>query len=358
MGTLLENIQATPEVLLRLLENREENNKKAIELIDKTVKKDFKEIIIVGSGSSLNEIRAAKGFVEKVTKKRVTAETSNDFLYNHVVFDTDNLYIFMSQSGTSETTRRAQLKLKKLGCTTIAVSSNTKTFIAVESGAVVDSMAAHEEYTCVTMGYCASLIALELLGLSIAEYLGTVTKEQVQELGEDLKKATAHYDDLITMTENWFKKNVKDIMKAQYYAVYGCDDLWGVALEGALKILEIPNSFAVGYELEDGMHGPNLGFDERICLLVLNDGERENERALSLGRMVKEEYNCGYILGKEVLDDTDLKFNPTSKYFKNVEFACVLQTICWFMSVEKGIDLTKGHSGKRYYYTHTQIDLE
>ncbi|MCH1941936.1 SIS domain-containing protein [Holdemania massiliensis] len=360
MSTLLETIQSTPIVLQKLIDNRAMNNQAAIECIQKNLP-DFKEIILIGSGSSLNEAKTARGFVEKVTGRRTVAETSNDFLHNHTVFDTKNLYIFMSQSGTSQTTREAQLSLKKKGCVTIAISSETEKFLAAESMAYVNSMAKDEEYLCVTMGFSASLIALELLGLSIGEYLNTICAEQVMDYIADLKKAMNNYGEIIPRVETWFAQNGKVLMNADLFAVYGSDSLWGVALEGALKILEIPKLYAVGYELEDGMHGPTLSFNDRICLLILNDGGRENERAKALARFVKTEFHQGFLIGQAGLDDTDLIFETASDHFKNLEFACAVQTICWFMAVENGTDLTHGKgvgsSGKRYFSTHSDAKL-
>lgn len=360
MGTLLDTIKATPEVLNKLIINRKDNNHKALEVIDQELE-NINEIILIGSGSSLNEAKSCKGFLEKVTGKRVTTETSNDFMYNHSVFNKNNLYVCMSQSGTSETTRRAQKLLREKGCTTIALTSEIDNFLAVESKAYINSMAAHEEYLCVTMGFCASVVSMMLFGISLGEYLKYITSDEAENYVEDLKKAINNYPNLIETVEKWYKENGKKVMTAMYYGVYGFDDIWGVALEGALKILEIPKLFAVGYELEDGMHGPTMAFDKKICLFIFNDGGREKERALSLARFVKTEYDNGFIIGSDVLDEKDLKIDLCSTNFNNIEFACAIQTICWFMSLDAGIDLTDGrgvgHVSKKYFSTHSQVSL-
>ena len=360
MKSLLQTIESTPEVVRKLIEHREENNRKAIQLIENS-QINFNEIIIVGSGSSLNEAKSAKGFLERVIQLRVTVETSNDFMYNHSVFNQNCLYIFMSQSGTSETTRRAQSLVKNKGCKTIAITSETKKYLAAESCAYIDSMAANEEYLCVTLGFCASVCTLMLFGLSYAEYLKKITVDEVEVYIKDLDKAIQNYPNLIQKTKSWYSENGPQVMDAEYYAVYGSDDMWGVALEGALKILEIPKLFAVGYELEDGMHGPTMAFDKKICLFILDDKKREHDRATSLARFVKEVFNNGFVIGPQVIDKKDLCIVLASDYFQNIEYACVVQTICWFMSISAGIDLTVGrgvgHISKKYFSTHSEINI-
>ncbi len=361
MGTLYETICATPQVLEACRIHFRENNRAAMEVIRRQLPV-IREIILIGSGSSLNEAKSARGFLEQVTRRRVTTETSNDFMYNHTVFDREYLYVFLSQSGTSQTTRQAQRKVREQGCTTIAISSCTDRFLAAEADAVVDSQAAHEEYLCVTMGFCASLATLMLFGLSLAELLGTLDRKQTEAIAQDLQAAADHYPTLTSMTTQWFTHYGDQVMKARYYAVYGSDDLWGVALEGALKILEIPKLFAVGYELEDGMHGPTMAFDENICLLILDGNDRERDRAESLARFSKAETKNGFLIGPKGLDKSDLQIQPVSRYFQNIEYACVLQTICWWMSVAAGVDLTQGrgvgHSSKKYFSTHSEADLK
>ncbi|MBQ2656382.1 MAG: SIS domain-containing protein [Erysipelotrichaceae bacterium] len=360
MGTLLDTIAATPLVIDDLISKREENYGPVIEYIKRNVS-NINEIVLIGSGSSLNEAKSGRGFVEKVTGIRVTCETSNDFMYNHFVFDTNNLYVCMSQSGTSETTRRAQKMLREKGCHTIAISSETQKFLALESCAYIDSMASREEYLCVTMGYSASLIALELFGLELGKYLNHISIEEYETYIDDLIKAKNNYPSIINKVDEWYKSNEEKVMSANYYAVYGADDLWGVALEMALKITETPKLFAVGYELEDGMHGPTMSFDDKICVFILNDGKREDERCKQLANFVKSEYNNGFIIGSSVLDNRDLKLDFASTSFQNLEFACAIQTINWFMSVSNNIDLTLGngvaHVGKKYFHTHSQISL-
>ena len=356
--TLLETIQSSRETILKLVDERKSNNKAAIEFISKEIP-NFKEIVFVGSGSSLNEVRTARSFIEKVTKKRVTFETSNDFINNHSVFETDNLYIFVSQSGTSTTTRIAQKRLKEMGCKNICVSAFPLDNLGKETGVYVDSMCAHEAYYCVTLGFNASAVCLELLGLSIAEFLKTVSSEEVKEYEEDLRKAADNYPALIDKTVSWYKKHEKELNAAKYYACYGPNDLWGVAIEFALKLQDVSRLFAVGYELEDGMHGPCMSFGKDLCLFVLDDNTSETKRAKQLVRFGKEQCSSGFLIGPNSYDENDLVVSPVSKHFQNIEMAPVVQTICCMLGETRNIDSTPQTGTKSvdegYFNTHEEI---
>ena len=94
----------------------------------------------------------------------------------------------------------------------------------------------------------------------------------------------------------------------------------GIALEGALKLLEVAKLYmAIGYEQEDGLHGPCLGFVKGDVVIALSDGVRDRELAHSVVRFSKNELGQGYIFGCDVEDETDLEFNICSDNFKALE---------------------------------------
>ena len=140
----------------------------------------------------------------------------------------------------------------------------------------------------------------------------------------------------------WYKRNETQLLNSAMFAVYGIDGLWGAALEGALKLIEIGKVMSIGYELEEGMHGPTLGFHPQLCVLVMNDGGRENDRARGLARFAKCEFGNGFLIGANPIDESDL------------EFPCAIQVLSWCLAQAKGVDLTLpiAQNEKPYFQTH------
>jgi glucosamine 6-phosphate synthetase-like amidotransferase/phosphosugar isomerase protein len=126
-------------------------------------------------------------------------------------------------------------------------------------------------------------------------------------------------------------------------------------LEGAVKIWETPQIISAGYELEEGIHGPNYGFNHRHCVVVLNDGGIEDRKAHALAKYMKTEKSNGYIAGMSPVNETDLAFEPSGNDFCCLEFAAVVQVIAYRLAVEQGRDLFAPHDNsvmEGYFKSH------
>lgn len=356
MWTLLDTIKRTPKNVGILIEKSTENNQKALEVIKEKLGNNISEIIFVGSGSSYNSVMSAKGFVERATNIRVCLETPQAFLYNHNVYPKDALYIFVSQSGNSITTRKALNFIKDKGYCAIAVSADKGTYMTKEADASIDMMCADEEYLMVTLGYCSCIVAIELFALDLGKQLGNI--ECTKCYHNDLLKAVGNWDHIIDVTTNWFEKAKDKVMNSNVYAVYGIGDLWGTAHEGALKIMEIAKEVGFNYELEEGLHGPTMSFSDKLCIFVLNDGKHETKMAKGLASFLKDVYNKGFIVGNDTVADDDIALDIKSENFANIEIACAMQTVCWLMSQAKGVDLDAPFDTKeaKYFNTHDEND--
>jgi glucosamine 6-phosphate synthetase-like amidotransferase/phosphosugar isomerase protein len=128
-----------------------------------------------------------------------------------------------------------------------------------------------------------------------------------------------------------------------------------VAAEAAVKVWEIPQHISMGYELEEGLHGPNYGYNHGHCVVVLNHGGRENQKALALARWMKDVHHNGFVIGSEVVDEDDFKIELKGGDFDCLEIAPVVQIIAYRMAREEGRDLFAPHDNsvmESYFKTH------
>jgi len=247
--------------------------------------------------------------------------------------------------------------MKEQGYLTVAVTQNPDEYMSQECGVHIHMMCADEEYKMRTIGYINGTLVNMIVALEIALKKGSITKEEYDDYIADAYAAASSHREIERKTFEWFEKNKEQLCKSQMFVVYGIDSLWGVALEGALKLIEIGKIMSLGYELEEGMHGPTLGFHPGLCILVLNDGKRENDRANGLARFAKCEFGNGFMIGKNPVDANDLAFESSSKYFYALEYATVLQVLSWCLAEEKHVDLTApiAENEKPYFQTHKYI---
>lgn len=351
MESILCCIERVPSVLKNILENREQYLKELNWII---TERRIDEIIFIGSGTSNTAAVTSRPFVEKVSGIRTTVVTSNEFMYDRYVRNKNALYVFTSQTGTSHFVREAQKKFRSEGYLTVAVSEAADTPLAKESTVFVNMGSGEEDCPMRTIGYCASVLIHMLMGLEIGLTYGTLSKENYDSYIKEAEKLPESNDAIRKSAMVWMDHARRKMFQSQILAFTGAGQLYGLALEGAMKVWECPQIASVGYELEEGIHGPNYGYNSNHCVIVLNDG-REESKGLALAKWMKEIKNNGFVIGNKVIDETDLKVDLVTENFTAIEIAAAVQIIAYRLAFDGGRDLLSPHDNsvmERYFKTH------
>lgn len=359
MVTLLECIERIPSVLEGILQNRKENMAPFFEYLGERVK-DINELVFVGSGTSNTSAITSSIFVEKVSGVRTKVCYPNDFAYNTGCYNPDALYIFTSQTGTSIVTREAQKLVQEKGFLSVSITESAATPLASESSSHIDMGCGCEEYPMRTIGYTASVFTHMLLALEIGQKRGAVTPGGYGDYIAHAAKVPGSHREITAKTQEWFVKSKRQMLRSDCIIFTGAGSLYGVSLEGAVKVWEIPQIASIGYELEEGLHGPNYGYNSRHCVIVLNDGGREKDKALALAGYMKDVWNNGLMAGAPVLDDNDLELELRGGDFSCLELSAVPQVVAYRLAADGGRDLLAPHDNSRmekYFITHKSITI-
>ena len=322
--------------------------------------KDFKEIeeiFLIASGSSFNASTASVSFIEEVSGRQAFTFLPNAFVRKDVI-NKKGLYIFVSQSGTSSLVKEQIIKVKAAGCKTIAVTDDENSAIAKEADVNISIRVGGEEYGYRTVGFSATMLILRLIGLRIGLEAEKISEEEFGNYIEDARKAVANIPTVIEDTLVWFERNSEDLKSLRSLMYYGGGELFGIAVEGALKLMETPRLYlSFGYEAEDGIHGPCYAFGKDDAIVFLNDGEKDVDYASSMVRFSKTELGRGYMFGPLVQDEKDLKITPSSKHFRALEFVPSVQVIAYQMAIINNVEvlpltIRTPHVSTKYYQTH------
>mgnify|MGYP001031492532 CR=1 FL=1 len=353
MVTLLEVIQRTPSIVQSILDTRKEKTKDLMDYLGGKVR-EIDEFVFIGSGTSGTCAMSSRGAVERVSGLRSTVSFPNEFYTDRAVRNKNALYIFTSQSGNSILTRECMRKMTAEGYLTVGITEGPTTDIAKEAGVHVDMGCGFEEYGFRTIGYCASILTHIVIAMEIALAAGRLSQEDYDRYLADAYRVPESHQAVSSKTLAWFEKNKERLMDSTSYFFYGAGPLWGVALEGALKMLEITGRVAVGYELEEGLHGPTMAFNDKTCVISLNGGDAGSEKAVGLGKMCKNNTGKGFIMGAEGVDETDLVFDIAGGEFRALEFAPAVEILAYEIAINSGIDLMKPSTPPKesYFETH------
>lgn len=354
MITLLDCINRVPSISDKIIENRDQTFATFFSVLNDHLP-NLEQIVLIGSGTSNTSAVTARGFIEKVSGVQTICVLPNEFLNNCYVYNPKALYVYTSQSGTSTLTREAVKKMKDMGNWTVGITEHSETPVAKDVHVHVDMGCGHEEYGFRTIGYCASILTLMLMGLEIGRECGHITASQYEAYINQAKKISSNHRKITDASMAWFDQNKEQLMNSKTFTLYGTGSLWGVAMEGALKILEISKRIiSVGYETDDGMHGPTMGFTKDNCVIVLNDGLLDNLKSTQLATFAKEVMHNGFVFGSNPIDDTDLAFETVSDEFRSIEFAPTVEVLAYRLAIDFGIDLNDKsiHKEKQYFQTH------
>ncbi len=351
---MLDCIKRIPSILDAILDKADQTFTSLWETYGDNVD-TVDEIILIGSGSSNTASITSRFMVEQTSGLRVTIMVPSDVLYHHTVRNPNALYVFISQTGTSTLTRKALQLANQQGWMTAAISESATTPIAQEAGVFIDMGCGYEEYPMRTIGFSSSVLTAALLGMQLGRKRGFLSPRAYDEHAANAKAAAGNIPAIIDATMSWLDTNRRNMLRSDCIIFSGSGALHGVAMEGAVKVWETPQITSIGYELEEGLHGPNFGYTQNHCVIVLNDGGVEDQKARSLGRFMKAEKHNGYVVGAGTLDQQDLPFEPIGKDFCCLEFAAVVQVIAYRLAYDQGRDLFAPHDNSvmnSYFRSH------
>ena len=351
MVTILDVISRTKSKYEKIIDNVE-----SLFSFEFDVKK-IDEIMFIGSGSSYSSCLSTSLMCETLTGLKTSVMLPNMFI-SKSVYNPNCLYVFVSQTGTSSLTIAASEKLKDKYLTAALTGDlNSKLANACKYKYLIDC--GYEEYTYATLGFSCSMISELLLCARIGFNNNHLSETEYKNYLNELSLVGLSNENVIVQTINWFNMHKQDLLKKDNFIFYGGRSFYGLANEAALKIMEITKKYVcAGYEIDDGMHGPNYCFDERTALICLDDG-LDHDKAVALMNLMKNEYQSGYLISDNIMDDKDLKISFRTSHFKNLEIISFIQVFAYLLAVEINVDiftrddpLLQKTKGKGYFNMH------
>lgn len=357
MITLLDCIERIPSIIERILAKQDE----AFAVLEAYVKEQIEridEIVFIGSGTSNTAAMTSQPFVEKASGIRTKVVYPNDYMEEGRVYNPNALHVFTSQTGTSTVVCKVMEKLSSLGCLCVSFTDSEESRLAKLSSCHVCINCGEEEYGMRTIGYTASVLNHMLMAMKLGRLKGTMTQERYDELQRQAGCIPESHRLICENTKGWFQKNKRQMMRSRCIIFTGAGMFYGLALESAVKFWEMPQVISMGYELEEGLHGPNYGYDHPHCVIVFNDGGKESDKALSLARYMKDVYHNGLVVGAKTVDEKDLVIESKAGEFAVLEYSAVPQVTAYFLTIDGGRDLMQktDHSVMNSYFrTHKEV---
>ena len=278
---MLKEIVEQPNTVKNCIDEYVDSLKKNINILNFPIEpQKINKIVLIGCGTAYNSCLTAKYWFEELTSIDVEIDIASEFRYRKLKFNSNNLYIFVSQSGETADTAAALDICKKNKVKTCSIVNVVESTIARNSDWVLPIHAGPEIGVASTKAFLGQLIVLYILSLKLSIERGDINKKNYDTRVENLKKLPDAINSTLKL-ESEIQLIAKEFLDAKGSMFLGRGNSFPIALEGALKLKELSYLHAEGYPAGEMKHGPLALIEEGLPVIVIAPKDKYYEKTLS-----------------------------------------------------------------------------
>jgi len=346
---MFKEIMEQPEAIRKTVSPRIRDGRVVLDDVAMTAEyvKNISRIFIIACGSSYHVGMVSKYNWERLLRRPVQVELASEFRYSDPLVDENTLVIVISQSGETLDTMAAMREAKRRGARTLAVVNVVGSSIAREAHDVLYTWAGPEIAVATTKAYSTQLVLMDLVGLYLADLLGTVAQQEydailaeIQRLPEKMEHFLEHFEDVQYFASRYFNHN------SIFFIGRNLD--YALGLEGSLKLKEISYIHSEAYASGELKHGTISLIEPGTLVVALGTYTPLFDKAMSNVVEVKAR-------GAEVLAVTTEAFRekmektadstiviPDTHLILQPSLGVVpLQLFAYYVALQRGCDIDK-----------------
>ncbi len=304
--------------------------------------KKFNKIVIIACGTAYNAGLVGKYAIEKWGNIPVDVELASEYRYREPSLDKKTLVIPISQSGETMDTLMALRYAKSKNATILSVCNTNGSTIARESDAVLYTHAGPEIAVASTKAFATQLIAMYLIGLEVSRQLGTLTKNEIKQISEELNQLPAKVEQILETVEP-LRQTTRKFKSAESVLFLGRHVGYPTALEGALKLKELAYMHAEGFAGGELKHGPIALIDQGtpVVAIMPTPGTLLAEKMASNIQEVKARGAIVIVISESDFAGADhlIRIPKVNQLMQPVLSVVPLQVIAYEMAVARGNDV-------------------
>ena len=308
--------------------------------------KKINKIILIGCGTAYHSCLVAKYWFEELTSIDVEIDIASEFRYRKLKFNSNNLYIFVSQSGETADTAAALDICKKNKVKTCSIVNVVESTIARNSDWVLPIHAGPEIGVASTKAFLGQLIVLYILNLKLALNRGDIEKKIFDNNLKNLQKLPEAINNTLKL-ESEIQLMAKEFLDAKGSMFLGRGNSFPVALEGALKLKELSYLHAEGYPAGEMKHGPLALIEEGLPVIVIAPDDKYYEKTLSNTQEVIARGGKIFFItdNKKKLLSTNIRFRlrvpRVDNLLSSLLLTIPLQLLAYHVALLKNCDIDK-----------------
>ncbi len=163
--------------------------------------KAIRHVHIVACGTAYHAGLVGKSVIEKLARIPVETDVASEYRYRAPIITPETLVIVVSQSGETADTLAALREAKRCGARVLAITNVVGSSVAREADDVITTWAGPEIAVASTKAYTSQLIAFYLLGLYLAQTLGSQDDAYIAEVIAELKELPEKVERILAQSE-------------------------------------------------------------------------------------------------------------------------------------------------------------
>jgi glucosamine--fructose-6-phosphate aminotransferase (isomerizing) len=309
--------------------------------------REIDKVFVVACGTSFHAAMMAKYAIERWTRLPVEIDIASEFRYRDPVLDRRSLVIGISQSGETLDTLAAVRYARAQGSLLVGVSNVVDSALARESDAVLYTRAGPEIGVAATKTFTTQLVALQLIGLHLAQVRGTMDEGSIVNLIQGIRRLPAALETVLDSVPA-ITELAKELADTRDVFFLGRSGDFPVAMEGALKLKEIAYTRAEGYAAGEMKHGPialiepgvlvvGIATDSHVRGKTLSNMAEMKARGATILLLVEE----GYAEEAASVADHIVEVPSGPDLIRTVTAVVPLQVLAYQIASAKGLDVDK-----------------
>lgn len=294
---LSQSISAQPGTMRELLQDWDGPNQAGERLAQAG------RILLVGTGTSYHAAIVGE-YLLRYAGADAWAVRAFDFVQYPRPLRADDGVIVISHRGSKIHGTKAVQRAKDAGVPTIGITGkNTK----MQPPDVMIQTVEQEQSSAHSISYTSALTRLAQIAIRVATLNGY--NEQAQHVQEDLTKIPTLMEGILARKDAARKVAQEAVAHSRRIFLLGAGPNAATAPEGALKAKEASYVTAEGFELEQGLHGPQVSFEAGDLLVPISVKGPAQQRIADFLLAMSEIRPHLWLLGNAPTTETAALFN-------------------------------------------------
>ncbi|MDR3342126.1 MAG: glutamine--fructose-6-phosphate transaminase (isomerizing) [Treponema sp.] len=225
-------------------------------------------IVITACGTAWHAAMVGKYAFEHFARIPVEVDIASEYRYRGPVFNRDDIFMVISQSGETADTLAAMRLAKKGGARILAITNVVGSTLSREADLVLYTWAGPEIAVASTKAFTTQLMCIYLLALKLGRLRSLVSGTDYQRYLVALARVSAQAEMVLGKKDMIQRFASRQFNKHKVFFMGRLFD-YAVSLESALKLKEISYTHSEAFAAGELKHGPIALVDENTLVVAI-----------------------------------------------------------------------------------------